>query len=1353
MTTKINASTSGLTETVDTSGILEIQTSGGTAVIIGADQNANFATTGAITVPVGTTAQRPTPANGMMRYNSNVSVFEVYANGSWAAANVTPAPTNSVAPVISGSAVVGQNLTSTTGTWSGTPTSYFYQWRANSTSISNATANVFTLTSTQTGANITCNVTAANLAGNSSPATSNTLGPVILGTTVNYLIVAGGGSGGGNNGGGGGAGGLQTGTTILQPANTYSITIGAGGASVSGSSLRGINGSNTTFSAVSNASVGGGGGGCQSGTTTGYNGGSGGGGAYSSGSGGSGTTGQGTAGGSGAAGGGCGGGGGGASQAGGNADNSQSGYGGNGTSSTITGVATYYAGGGGGGNADYSPGAASLGGGGRGGYNGNTALPGSANLGGGGGGGSTNASNTSGAGGSGVVIISYSGAQAFGGGVITTDGSNTIHTFYTSGSLVPITSLTSNYLVVAGGGAGGTDGGGGGGAGGLITGSSLIIDSSSTYVITVGAGGTGSSGAAAQGANGSNSSFSAIANVAVGGGGGGAYGLVGRNGGSGGGGSTVSGSTTAGGTGTSGQGFGGGTGFGDGSTYSVGGGGGGSSQAGANATSSVAGGGGNGTSSSITGTATYYAGGGGGAGFTSPSKTVGAGGLGGGGAGGQTGSGGSAATSGTSGTGGGGGGSPNGAGSGGGGTVIISYPGSTPQMAGGNVTVVSNTVVHTFTSSGYLTPFVNVNNSLRFRGASSAYLNRTNPVAGASTSTWTWSAWVKRGTLGSSVYPLFTSYIGTANYSVIDFSADSIRVLNNVSPSGEQGFTTTAVYRDPAAWYHIVVSSSASSTPKLYVNGVQVTAISAAASGSSVTTPWYFSSTNPLWIGREQYSSTNNYFDGEMTEIRYVDGQQLTPNAFGTFNQYGVWQPVAYAGSYGTNGFYLPFNSGNTSYAGSFNGSSQFLYLGGQSNFAFGTGDFTVEMMINPTSTSAGVLYDSRPTSTNGIYPMMYFDTNVLYYYVNGNNEITVTGIKTNSWTHIALVKSSGSTKIYVNGVQTGNTYTDGNNYLNGTDRPMIGRSGYASTGFVTGSISNLRVVKGTAVYTGNFTPPTTSLTAITNTQLLTLQNATIVDNSTNAFTINNSGTVTTGQTYPFAYGIFNDQGTQGNNWTPNNISGAFGSTLDYMVDVPTLTSANVANYSTMNPLNRAANGTMSGGNLIVSDTDSGAGDTSAGTMSMKSGKYYFEFTRVAADNDSYYGIIRDDQYISSQAYGLSASQYGYSVATNGTLNLNGTTTGSWITAFSAGNVCMVAYDAATGNVWFGRNGTWGGSGNPATGSNPAGTTNSYTTYGYVGYLRVIGSGGTETSSVNYGQQPFVYTPPSGFVALNTYNL
>jgi hypothetical protein len=90
MTTIINASSAGLTETADTSGILVLQTANTVAVTIGTDQNANFSSTGAITLPSGTTAQRPSPAtNGMMRYNTTNVKLEAYVNGAWA--NVTTA--------------------------------------------------------------------------------------------------------------------------------------------------------------------------------------------------------------------------------------------------------------------------------------------------------------------------------------------------------------------------------------------------------------------------------------------------------------------------------------------------------------------------------------------------------------------------------------------------------------------------------------------------------------------------------------------------------------------------------------------------------------------------------------------------------------------------------------------------------------------------------------------------------------------------------------------------------------------------------------------------------------------------------------------------------------------------------------------------------------------------------------------------------------------------------------------------------------------------------------------------------------------------------------------------------------
>ena len=253
--------------------------------------------------------------------------------------------------------------------------------------------------------------------------------------TISYLIVGGGGGGGNavyavDNGGGGGAGGFLTGTSTLSLGSTYAVTVGAGGANT-------VKGSNSV--AVGVTAIGGGFGGTDS-VTAGGSGGSGGGGAgIGVTAGGSGTAGQGNNGGAGSSS--YGGGGGGSSAAGtGGPSGSTGGPGGNGNASSITGSSVTYAGGGGGGGGSARAAGGTGGGGQGGGGSGQLPTAGTANLGGGGGGGTGNdASNSGGAsGGSGVVIFSvpttnYTGVTT-GSPTVTTDGSNTVIKFTSSGS-------------------------------------------------------------------------------------------------------------------------------------------------------------------------------------------------------------------------------------------------------------------------------------------------------------------------------------------------------------------------------------------------------------------------------------------------------------------------------------------------------------------------------------------------------------------------------------------------------------------------------------------------------------------------------------------------------------------------------------------------------------------------------------------------------------------------------------------------------------------------------------------------------------------------------------------------------
>ena len=737
---------------------------------------------------------------------------------------------------------------------------------------------------------------------------------------ASYLVVAGGGGGGFDIGGGGGAGGLLASTATLSTLNTYSITVGAGGAGSSSSAVRGSNGVDSSISGIGLTTVtstgGGGGGTNNTGLYTGSTGGSGGGSSAGSTSSASGTTGQGNAGGAGngnlASGGGGGAGAAGAAGTG----VSASGNGGNGSASSISGFSVTYAGGGGGGGYVFSAsvGTGGTGGGGAGVKTG-TAVSGTANLGGGGGGGGS----TGGSGGSGIVIISYASATPkFVGGTLTTSGGNQIHTFTSSGTLSPITPVTASYLVVAGGGGAVGNRNGGGGAGGLLT-SSTTLYSGATYVVTVGAGGAGGAGNAGptSAQDGSNSVLSGTGLTtltATGGGGGGGTNnpSSGRNGGSGGGAGGDNATGATGGTGVSGQGFAGGT-----SATGGGAGGGGASAVGSNGTSNTGGNGGAGTASSISGTSVTYAGGGGGGATT----TAGTGGAGGGGNGAQ----GSPSTqlAGVSGTqnlgGGAGGGSNYGTtpvtqASGGSGIVIISYAGS-QVFNGGLVTSSGGNTIHTFTATGALTPLTNnLNNSLRFRSSASAYLTRTPTLAG-NQKTWTWSAWVKRGSLAATRQGLFVANPSGAVYWGLEFDASNALNIYDSNAGGSTALTTTQVFRDPSAWYHIVVAvdttqATAANRTKLYINGNQVTAFSVANYPSQNSNTQINTGSLTHYIGNWNPSVANLPFDGYMADINFIDGQALEPYYFGNNDANGVWKPIKYTGMYGTNGFYLTF--GNT---------------------------------------------------------------------------------------------------------------------------------------------------------------------------------------------------------------------------------------------------------------------------------------------------------------------------------------------------------------------------------------------------------------------------------------------------------
>ena len=211
-----------------------------------------------------------------------------------------------------------------------------------------------------------------------------------------------------------------------------------------------------------------------------------------------------------------------------------------------------------------------------------------------------------------------------------------------------------------------------------------------------------------------------------------------------------------------------------------------------------------------------------------------------------------------------------------------------------------------------------ISRSLRFNSADTAYLNRT-PASAGNRKTWTYSTWLKRSSLGS--YQCVLGYVETGGLvqHVLQFTDTDELVLYIYVAGYLMLLKTTQVFRDVSAWYHIVITqdtTQATSTnrAKMYVNGTQVTSF-ATANYPAQNTDGYFNSNVPQGIG--SYPPTlGTYFNGYITETYMVDGQALTPSSFGETNaQTGVWQPKAYSGSYGTNGFYLNFSDNSNTTA------------------------------------------------------------------------------------------------------------------------------------------------------------------------------------------------------------------------------------------------------------------------------------------------------------------------------------------------------------------------------------------------------------------------------------------------------
>jgi hypothetical protein len=347
------------------------------------------------------------------------------------------------------------------------------------------------------------------------------------------------------------------------------------------------------------------------------------------------------------------------------------------------------------------------------------------------------------------------------------------------------------------------------------------------------------------------------------------------------------------------------------------------------------------------------------------------------------------------------------------------------------------------------------------------------------------------------------------------------------------------------------------------------------------------------------------------------------------------------------------------------------------------------------------------------------------------------------AWYHIQLVSDTDNAtpanriRVYVNGVSqslSGDTVSSGEQWdINTTIQHRIGSfsdgGGFAS--YLDGYLADIHFIDGQALDPSSFTT-----TDLTTGQLLPV--AYTGSYGTNGFKLDFSSNATTAA-------LGTDTSGNSNTWTVNNFSVTAGVNNDSLTDTPTSYGTDTGvggevrgNYATWNPL--YANGTLSNGNLDVSTTTT---NSTTGTIFASSGKWYWE-TTVTTSNFNRIGIVN----LAGAGQNLGGTANSWAILHDGQVYTN-SSTAAYGPSYGVNDLISIALDIDAGKIWYGKNGTWMASGNPATGANPSQTF----TAGQTMAPAVASGSGTCAYVLNAGQRAFAYTAPSGFKALVDTNL